>query len=80
MKLNSLLQPKPPGQVQINLANLSVADALFLNGVIATFCDPKQNINAECLRSGLAYLAYGQGGKCQVIHRLDAVDGPLSGN
>lgn len=58
-------------QIAINVANLSVADAVFLNSVIATFCDPNQNLSADCLRTGLAFLSYGQGGKMQVVHRLD---------
>ena len=58
--------------VQVKLANLKVADAVFINSVIAVFCDPNHNVSAECIKSGLAYIAYGQGGKLQVVHRLDA--------
>lgn len=58
-------------QLLIKVANLDSADALFLNSIIATFCDPSQNISAECLRNGLAYIAYGKSGKMQLIHRHD---------
>lgn len=59
--------------ISFHVANLKPEDAVFLSAVIAAFCDPNLNLQAECLRNGLAYLSYGKHGKMEVVHRLDAL-------
>lgn len=61
--------------ISFHVANLSAEDAVFLSSLIATFCDPNQNINAEAVRRGLAYVGYGWRGKMQIVHRHDRFNG-----
>lgn len=66
--------------ISFHVSNLDAADAVFLNSIISTFCDPNKNLEAEALRTGLAFLAYGKNGKMIVLHRLDADSPSLSRN
>lgn len=61
--------------LQVNVANLTPEDAVFLNSLIATFCDPNQNLNAEEVRRGNALIGYGWRGKLQIVHRHDRFQG-----
>lgn len=59
--------------ISFHVANLDAADAVFLNSIISTFCDPNKNLEAEAIRSSHAFIAYGKNGKMIVMHRLDAL-------
>jgi hypothetical protein len=59
--------------ISFHVSNLDAADAVFLNSIISTFCDPNQNLQADAVRSGHAFMAYGKNGKMIVLHRLDAL-------
>jgi hypothetical protein len=59
--------------ISFHVSNLSAEDAVFLNSVIATFCDPNQNLQADAVRHGHAFISYGNKGKMIVLHRLDSL-------
>ena len=59
--------------ISFHVANLSPEDAVFLTSLITTFCDPNQNILADAVRQGHAFLSYGKSGKMIVLHRMDAL-------